>query len=150
MESKAHPPPERQDEMQRGILHTHLCLQPCLMSLAGEQEHGPTGEHEELVPSLTLVMYSVPKDSLRELTVSPLPLSHLPSSLLTPGSCQSANQHPCDFTPLLPLSCGFPAPPCPALSTTMGCTTSPSTAVQSTPTLQLSGRQDLKDLVLDH
>lgn len=66
--------------MQRGILHTHLCLQRCLRSLAGGQEHGPTGEHEELVPSLTLVMYSVPKDSLRGLTVSPLPLSHLPSA----------------------------------------------------------------------
>lgn len=55
--------------MQTGILHTHLSLQPCLRSLAGGQEHGPTGEREEHVPSLTLLMYSVPKDSPGELSV---------------------------------------------------------------------------------
>lgn len=78
--------------------------------------------------------------------MSPLPLSNLPSSLLTPGSVK---QHSCDFTPLLPSPCGFPAPPCPALSTSPGCAASPPTAAQSTPTLPLSGRQHLKDLVLN-
>lgn len=65
--------------MQRGILHTPL---PAALPEASAWWAGGT---EELVPSLTLLMYDVPKDSLRELTG---PLSHLPPSLLTSGSCQ--------------------------------------------------------------
>lgn len=58
--------------MQRGILHTPL---PAALP---EASAWWAGGAEEFVPSLTLLMYDVPKHSLRELMGPP---SHLPPSL---------------------------------------------------------------------
>lgn len=131
--------------MQRGTLHTHLCLQPCLVS------GWWAGACEELVPSLTLLMYSVPKDRLRELTGVPFACQSSPIQPAHPRVIPILQSntlvilHAFSLHPVV--LAGLSCPPCRALSTSTVCTTSPSTAVKSTPTLQPSGRQDLKDLL---
>lgn len=60
------------------------------------------------------------------------------------GHANSTKQHPHDFTPLIPSSrgpAGLSCPPCPALSTSAGCTASPSMLEKARPhSSSLAGR----------
>lgn len=158
--------------MQTAMLCAHLCPQPCLSlpGMSGRQAGGwgqlalgcldwDTVPPHAVSPDpvhLAPTMCSSPEDSpggARGVPFASQSSPAQPQELAHPGAVPPLQS---DATEILyPFSlrptvlAGLSCPSCPALSTSPGCTTSPSPAATSPPARRLSGRQDVKDLVSD-